>query len=599
MAASANPYPGSFTVTTSDGVVHTVTVSLLVTSNTSPVVFANPPVVNAAYSGGSPTFTTVVQVLSSDGSAIVVQNVTSSQSWLTVTPSAATTTAGFALTINGSGLPNGVNVANLTMSSAAANSTLTVPVVVTVTNSTVSGGTLTLGSSALSFSGQVNGTAPGAQTLSITAASATNYTATATTQSGGSWLNISPSGSLNTSSTSGLSVSVNQAGLAAGTYYGTISLQTGSTTQTVGVTMVVGATTGGASVLVPSSTSLTFSAPGGNIPAAQNFSVGTNNSTTVAFTIAFTTASGGNWLSASPTSSSAPGGTVSVSINPTGLAAGTYTGSVTLTPAGGTATTVPVTLTVTGLPTISVSPATLTLTYQAGAANPPTATIQVSGTAASLPFTVAATSTGNWLAVTPTSGDTGASGTALTVTTTPASLTAGSYTGTIVVTPGGSAAGGGTTTVTLTVTAPLPTISSVQSAASFATGPVSPGEIVSLFAPAANPIGPGTPATLTLDSNGNVTTTLGGVQVLFNGIAAPLTYVSSTQINAIVPYGIAGLFAPYAQVKYLGQSSNAYNLTTSSTAPAIFSQNGSGTGPGAILNQNRHRQRSHQSRGQG
>jgi uncharacterized protein (TIGR03437 family) len=583
LAASGTPYPGSFTVTTSDGGVHTVNVSLLVTPSTSPVIFANPPVVNASYSGGASSFTTIVQVYSSDGSAIAVQNPSSSQSWLTVQQQTASTPAGFVLTINGASLPNGVNVANLTMSSAAANTTLTVPVVVTVTNSTASGGTLTLGSSSLSFSGAVNGTAPAAQTLSVTASSATNYTASATTQSGGSWLSISPSGSLNTSTTSGLSVSVNQAGLAAGTYNGTISLVT-STTQTVAVTLVVGST-GGTGTLIPSSTSLTFSSSGGSVPAAQNFSVGTNQSA-VSFTVSATTASGGNWLSASPSSSSAPGGTVSVSINPTGLAAGSYTGTITLTPASGTATTVGVTLTVTGLPTISVSPATLTLTYQAGAANPPTATIQVSGTAASLPFTVAANSSTGWLAVTPTSGDTGASGTALTVTTTPASLTAGSYTGTIVVTPGSSAAGGGTTTVTLTVTAPLPTISAVQSAASGATGPVSPGEIVSIFGPASNPIGPGTPATLTLDSNGNVTTTLGGVQVLFNGIAAPLTYVSSTQVNAVVPYGIAGLFAPYAQVKYLGQSSNAFNLTTSSTAPAIFSQNGSGTGPGAILNQN-------------
>jgi uncharacterized protein (TIGR03437 family) len=140
--------------------------------------------------------------------------------------------------------------------------------------------------------------------------------------------------------------------------------------------------------------------------------------------------------------------------------------------------------------------------------------------------------------------------------------------------------------VTLTVTAPLPSISAVQNAASAASGPVSPGEIISIFAPASNPIGPGTPVGLTLDSNGNVSTTLGGVQVLFSGIPAPLTYVSSTQINAVVPYGIAALaFQPFVQAKFNGQSSNSFPLTLAATAPGIFTQSGTGTGLGAILNQ--------------
>jgi uncharacterized protein (TIGR03437 family) len=209
----------------------------------------------------------------------------------------------------------------------------------------------------------------------------------------------------------------------------------------------------------------------------------------------------------------------------------------------------------------------------------------VSGSAASLSFTANASSSG-WLSVTPTSGSTGASGTTLQVTTNPSGLTAGNYSGTIIVSGASGATGTSTITVTLTVTAPLPTIQALVNAASGASGPVSPGEIVSIFAPSTNPIGPSTPAYLTVDSTGgNVLTTLGGVQVLFNGIPAPLTYVSSTQINAVVPYGIAGLFAPYAQVKYLGQGSNSFNLTTTATAPGIFTQSGTGTGTGAILNQ--------------
>jgi uncharacterized protein (TIGR03437 family) len=35
----------------------------------------------------------------------------------------------------------------------------------------------------------------------------------------------------------------------------------------------------------------------------------------------------------------------------------------------------------------------------------------------------------------------------------------------------------------------------------------------------------------------------------------------------------------------LGQTSNAYQLTSAATAPGLFTQNASGSGPGAILNQ--------------
>ena len=53
-----------------------------------------------------------------------------------------------------------------------------------------------------------------------------------------------------------------------------------------------------------------------------------------------------------------------------------------------------------------------------------------------------------------------------------------------------------------------------------------------------------TPASLTLDQNGKVSTSLGGVQVFFNGTPAPLTYVSDSQINAVVPYDVGGALSP-------------------------------------------------------
>jgi uncharacterized protein (TIGR03437 family) len=75
------------------------------------------------------------------------------------------------------------------------------------------------------------------------------------------------------------------------------------------------------------------------------------------------------------------------------------------------------------------------------------------------------------------------------------------------------------------------------------------------------------------------------VTVSIGGTLAPLLYVSNTQINAIVPYEVSGLISPSVIVSYLGQTSNGFALQGVVAAPGIFSQNNSGTGPGAILNQ--------------
>ena len=86
--------------------------------------------------------------------------------------------------------------------------------------------------------------------------------------------------------------------------------------------------------------------------------------------------------------------------------------------------------------------------------------------------------------------------------------------------------------------AALPTFSaaSVTNAASMAAGSVAPGELISIFG---QNLGPNTPQGLQL-ANGNVTTSLAGVQVLFNGVAAPMILAYSTQLNVVVPFEVQG-----------------------------------------------------------
>src|ERR1035441_5079726 len=103
------------------------------------------------------------------------------------------------------------------------------------------------------------------------------------------------------------------------------------------------------------------------------------------------------------------------------------------------------------------------------------------------------------------------------------------------------------------------------------------------------PIGPATAVTLSGTTCPtpctNIPTTMGGVQVIFQpgGFAAPLTYVSSAQVNCLVPYEILGGGSVQVEVKYLGQKSNAVALQYASTEPGIFTALGTGTGLASVL----------------
>jgi uncharacterized protein (TIGR03437 family) len=133
------------------------------------------------------------------------------------------------------------------------------------------------------------------------------------------------------------------------------------------------------------------------------------------------------------------------------------------------------------------------------------------------------------------------------------------------------------------VLAPLPPIKSVVNAASFLTGQISPGELVTLFG---SGMGPATAAYATTDpATGKLATSIGGVQVLFNGIPAPMIYAGSTQVSAVVPYEIASVANPSVWIGFAGQTSNAYQLSLATATPGLFAQNSAGSGPGAILNQ--------------
>jgi uncharacterized protein (TIGR03437 family) len=116
--------------------------------------------------------------------------------------------------------------------------------------------------------------------------------------------------------------------------------------------------------------------------------------------------------------------------------------------------------------------------------------------------------------------------------------------------------------------ASAPTILAVgNAAATVANGHVAPGEIVSIYGVGLGPT-PGVGAKL--DQDGRLTTSLAGVQVLFDGQPAPLLYASDTQINAIVPFGVSGKDSVTFQVMLPSGPMPPLSLIVTAAEPGIF-----------------------------
>ncbi len=118
----------------------------------------------------------------------------------------------------------------------------------------------------------------------------------------------------------------------------------------------------------------------------------------------------------------------------------------------------------------------------------------------------------------------------------------------------------------------------VVDGASFEKAPagVVPGSIVSIF-------GSGF-STGTLHAGSvPLPTTLGGVQVLMNGIAAPLFVVAPGQINAQVPWELLQEVTDRLEVQIVSNGvHSAIEVTSHAGQPGIFTTLQNGTGPGVI-----------------
>jgi uncharacterized protein (TIGR03437 family) len=111
--------------------------------------------------------------------------------------------------------------------------------------------------------------------------------------------------------------------------------------------------------------------------------------------------------------------------------------------------------------------------------------------------------------------------------------------------------------------------------------PVSPGLIVTI---SGTGLGPVTGVAARPSAAGTIETRLGDVRVLFDGVAAPLLFVRSDQINAIAPYALHGRLSARVQVEYGTSFSVPIEAKVVDAAPGIFTTGVAGRGQAAAMN---------------
>ncbi|MEP7364296.1 MAG: hypothetical protein ABI972_13665 [Acidobacteriota bacterium] len=554
-------YTASINVSSPGATTEVINVTLTVT--VAPPSQTNPTQLDFTYTTGGSTPPSQQFYVNNNSSTF---SIGVNQSWIFASVNSGTLPATVNVFVNPTGLLPGTYNGLVTVSFATNPVTFQlVNVSLTIDagsqNWTVSGPVL--------FSHKYGDPAPQSQQLSIAYTSVVIYIANVTAPETTPWLKI-----LNNTETgvtpANVEVSVDPTGLVAGTYNGSITLSTPGVLGSFAVPVTLVIT--GAPALSVSPSSLEFQGAAGGAQVSKTVSLASTPTTGYVASVAV----GSAWLSATPSTGNTPQ-TLTVTVSPASLGPGTYRGSILFSAPGASSSSqlLSVTLVVTGSVTLSASPTQLQFTSSPTGGDPPAQSISVSS---NLTASVAAASTPGWLMVTPLSANTPATFSVSVVT---AGLAAGSYSGTITV----SSPGAGQTIqipVTLNVGGAKPTITDLSNGAGLLKD-FAPGSQMTIFG---NGLGPATQVVATLNSARQLPQILAGVQVFMNNIAVPLLTVSSTQVQCMVPFEIAGQGRIDIQVVYQSVRSDTTTVALLDNAPILFTADGSGRGRASIVNQN-------------
>lgn len=315
---------------------------------------------------------------------------------------------------------------------------------------------------------------------------------------------------------------------------------------------------------VPNSITTYLTPLGGGFPATtfNIFTSGTGVKGAVA------TQSGGNWLQFLSGS-----GGLAPAVSPwliqtavqLGQGPGTYTGTVTISGSSVPSDnkTINVTAIVTASPIVSLdaNAPELLSSFVGGSiqyANvsftnlAPTTTLNITSASGSASFLKATVS----------------SPSSILISADPTGLATGVYGGTVSISSNAANSSQIAIPVQLTVSPagqPMTLPGGIVNAATFAAEPVSQGDIVSIFGTQFAPAG-----TSATNASTPLATTLGGTQVLVNGVPAPLFYVSPGQINFQTPYSLPAGQLATVQVVSNGTAGNTRSLNVNPVSPRLL-----------------------------
>lgn len=600
LAASTTPYTATIVVACAAsspcaGNSQNITVSLTV-STVSPELSALTDLLSFNTAAANPQETTqAVGVENSGGGTLSFTSVTCGETWC-VPPGAAPGSLGGGATTNinvqanPAGLSAGFYFTELTIVSSAG--TAQVPVTLLIQSNP----SLVLSPSGNQMTVPAGGVVANPDTtflVNITGAASANTSVawTASLLPGTTWLNLSTTSGSSTSALPGtISYSLNQSAvsaLAAGVYYGTIRVTSAGAVNSPQDFQVVLDVEAANAPQAPNPTpaGLIFvTTANGTAPPAQTDTVYASTAASVPYQASATTSDGANWLSVSPatgtTSAQQPAQT-SISVNPTGLAAGIYHGTVSYSLAAAAVPAVNVTLIVKGLPSgarpgqpiplvTSCTPTKIVPTqtalvndFAAPASWPTPLQVQLNDDCGNAVVNGQVVSTFS-------NGDP-------PLILVPQDATSGLYSATW--TPHGSSA-----QVTVLASASATGLAPATELISGQVVPnqvptINPGGTVHAFTPqTGQPLAPGTWMAIygsdladeTLINNAAVfPPTLAGTQVIIGGEQAPLYFVSTGQINALIPYDLSAGQTYQVIVSNNGALSPPASFTASAITPGV------------------------------
>jgi uncharacterized protein (TIGR03437 family) len=565
---------------------------------TADILSVNPSALRFSFLQGSTPGSLSITLTNGTSQVAMFSATTSGQSWLNVSP-ASSTAAAFSsntatVTVDPTSLTPGTYTGTVTL--GASGQQFTVPVNVTVSTAQLA---IAISQTALRFQVAAGAGAPVSQSITVLnqGTGPLKWAAKPSTLVG-RWLSVAPlAGAAGNATT----VSVDPTNLVPGDYYGLVQFTAiGAANSPQAAVVVLNVLPASSAVPTVEPTGLIFvGQQGSSNPAAQTVTVSNPSNQSITVTpieLAQQTGAFSVAPSGSVNVTSAQAAQFMISVDLAGLAAGVYTGIVQFVFGDGAVQQVALALIVT--PAVGASPPAAIRATATGAACTPTKLIPVS-TALGQSFNeVAAWPTPLIVQVDDDCGSPMGPGTVVASFSTgdpPLSLISlggGVWSGTwqpqyiadaasVVITVQAQSvqpALMGTLQIngTLQPNQAAPSIGGVVSTASYVPhAPLAPGAFASVF-------GENLAATSILAGKLPLTTQLAGAQALIAGRLAPIQYSSGGQINVLIPFDLA----PNSTQQLIVLEGSAYStpepITIAPAQPAVFTQDQSGKGAGAI-----------------